>query len=329
VAGIVAFLGGVSSGAASEGRVAAERLLAGDRPVLAGSEGWLFLPQELRALLAPRSWDRGAAAPPESDPLPPILDFRDQLRGAGVELIVVPVPPKLLLYPERLLPGDAVAQAAELGRELAALQAELARRGLNVLDLAPAFARAKDGAGDPLYCRTDTHWSPRGIALAAGEIAGRIGSPPWLAGVSRRALAAAPRELAIEGDLARLLPAAARPPRERLAAEEVAERGAGAAAPLPPWRESPVLLLGDSHVLVFHAGGDLHARGAGLPEQLALALGFPLDVVGVRGSGGTPARVNLMRRGDALAGKKVVVWVLAARELLAGTGWKKVPVVRR
>ena len=43
-------------------------------------------------------------------------------------------------------------------------------------------------------------------------------------------------------------------------------------------RQSPVLLLGDSHVLVFQAGGNLHARGAGLADQLALELGFAVDV---------------------------------------------------
>jgi len=52
-----------------------------------------------------------------------------------------------------------------------------------------------------------------------------------------------------------------------------------------------------------------------------------VDLVAVRGSGGTPARVNLLRRGDGLAGKRLVIWVFAARELAAGQGWKRVPVV--
>ena len=56
------------------------------------------------------------------------------------------------------------------------------------------------------------------------------------------------------------------------------------------------MLLGDSHNLVFHAGDDMLASGAGLPDQLALELGFPVDLVAVRGSGATPARINLFRR---------------------------------
>jgi alginate O-acetyltransferase complex protein AlgJ len=94
------------------------------------------------------------------------------------------------------------------------------------------------------------------------------------------------------------------------------------------WRESPIVLLGDSHTLVFHAGEDMHGTGAGLADQLALELGFPVDVVGVRGSGATPARINLLRRKDNLAGKKLVIWCFSAREFTEATGgWRLVPVI--
>jgi alginate O-acetyltransferase complex protein AlgJ len=79
---------------------------------------------------------------------------------------------------------------------------------------------------------------------------------------------------------------------------------------------------------VFHAGADLHGIGAGLADQLAVELGIPVDVIGVCGSGATPARVNLMRRAKAnsayLAGKKVVIWCFAAREFSESTGWSVV-----
>ena len=38
-------------------------------------------------------------------------------------------------------------------------------------------------------------------------------------------------------------------------------------------------------------------------------------------------KVEYFRRGDGLAGKRLVIWVFAARELAAGQGWKRVPVV--
>lgn len=301
----------------------AERL-AGGEAVVAGRDGWLYLPADLRALAPPDLAALSPGAGGEADPVPAIVDFASQVREAGAELLLVPVPPKPLVYPEPLLPAGLVAGAAELGAPLAALAAELARRGVPVLDLLPALRAAKAEGGDPLYCRTDTHWSPRGIAVAAAAIAGRVGRPAWLAEVPRREVRSARRPLAIEGDLRRLLPEP-RPAPERLELISFSDPGG---EPLAPWRESPVLLLGDSHALVFHAGAELHARGGGLADHLAGAWGFPVDLVAVRGSGGTPARVNLLRRGDGLAGKRLVIWVFAARELAAGGGWKLVPVVR-
>ena len=203
------------------------------------------------------------------------------------------------------------------------LLARLETSGVATLDLYPLFraARASDEA-PALYCRDDTHWSPRGIGIAAHAIAARLGDRPWLQGEPRTAYTTATRTIDITGNLARMQPEPR--PRESLPLVLVGEPGGGALVPPRPDRTSPVLLLGDSHVLVFHAGEELHASGAGLPERLAFELGFAVDVVGVRGSGATPSRVNLMRRGaKGLAGKRVVVWCLAARELSESV-WSKV-----
>ena len=58
-------------------------------------------------------------------------------------------------------------------------------------------------------------------------------------------------------------------------------------------------------------------RGA-MADQLAAELGMPIDVIGVRGSGATPARINLYREGRSNPGyietKKLVIWCFAARE---------------
>ena len=72
----------------------------------------------------------------------------------------------------------------------------------------------------------------------------------------------------------------------------------------------------------------MHAQGAGLPDHLAYQLGFPVDVVAVRGSGATPSRLSLFRRRDKMKGKRVVVWCLSVREFTEGQGWRKVPVIQ-
>ena len=74
----------------------------------------------------------------------------------------------------------------------------------------------------------------------------------------------------------------------------------------------------------------MFAVGSGLAAQLSFELGFAPDMIAVRGSGATPARVNLYRRGkkdpEYLGRKKVLIWVFAGREFTETSGWSKVPV---
>jgi alginate O-acetyltransferase complex protein AlgJ len=105
--------------------------------------------------------------------------------------------------------------------------------------------------------------------------------------------------------------------------------GAGNIAPGSD-RNSPVLLIGDSHTLVFNDGGDLHTRGAGLADHLAIELGTAIDHIGVRGSGTTVPRITLARRRDNLKGKKLVIWCFSSRQFTeSSNGWMTgLPVVR-
>jgi alginate O-acetyltransferase complex protein AlgJ len=316
-------------------RVAAEAEAAG-RTAVAGQDGWLFLTAELRHLGVGRYWGADAERASRAqradwrDPLPAILDFHAQLERAGIGLVFVPVPPKGAVVPAAL-PGLSALPPERLDAADAAFYALLRERGLDVLDLEPALAAAP--ASPPVFCRTDTHWCGPGLELAAARIAERVKALPFYADVPKEELGSERREVEIEGDLQRMLGGsggAGAAAREAVSLRFVGRPdGAGGLAPVEPSRGSPLLLLGDSHALVFHAGGDMHARGAGLADQLALELGFAVDLVAVRGSGATPARISLARRAGGLAGKKLVVWCLAARDLTeAAQGWAKVPVVR-
>ncbi len=321
---------GSTSPAAAQFASLAAKAEAGQRATIAGKEGWLFLTAELRHLGVGPFWGDTATAVSRSarkdaaDPLPAILDFQAQLKQAGVELILMPVPAKAAIYPDKLLdvhaprPGDpGVAGADDEFLKLCV------RHGVNVLDLAPAFQAARADETVPLYCMTDSHWSGRGCEVAAELLAKDIRARPWLAGVSARKFKSEQREQKITGDLAAIV--GGNVPAETLRQRFVTDESG---APPADWRDSPVLLLGDSHTLVFHAGEDMHGTGAGLADQLALELGFPVDVIGVRGSGATPARINLMRRQDSLAGKKLVIWCFSAREFTeASGGWRLVPVI--
>ncbi len=300
-----------------------------NRLAVAGRDGWLFLASELRHIGVGPFWGEFAAAasraprPEQADPLPVIVDFQKQLAQLGIELILVPVPPKALIYPDKLVETASPAATAET--ELARFYDLLRAQDVAVLDLAPRFL-AERAAGEPapLYCRQDSHWSGRACIVAAKAIAAAIADRPWLAASERKEVELTEAEIELQGDLWASLPEP-RPERERIPVRRVQADQ----QPVAPDRASPVLLLGDSHVLAFHAGGDMQTAGAGLADQLAAELGFPVDVLGVRGSGATPARISLMRRARAesgyLADKKLVVWCFGAREFTEATGWSPVP----
>lgn len=304
--------------------------------VVEGKEGWLFLASELRHLGVGKFWgDRAAAVskarrPEWADPLPAVLDFHQQLLEAGVELVIVPVPPKSIIYPDQLPstvePGG---DPPRLDIHHQAFYERLRENGVEVLDLTPLFLSHRHDSRGALYCRQDTHWSGTATVLTAEQIATDVRSKPWFEAVPRLALQHEWKTVEIAGDLWRAL---ARPPlaKERLPLRFVGTEAGGGRVPLESDPSSPVVLLGDSHTLVFHAGGDMHAQGAGLADQLALEFGFAVDLVGVRGSGSTAARINLLRRAQSTpeywAGKRLVIWCFAARELTESDGWRKVPI---
>jgi hypothetical protein len=300
---------------------------AGERgdSVVAGREGWLFLLPELRHLAAGKFWNEAAQTASRAgradarDPLPAILDFHRALKEKGVELILVPVPPKAVVYP-RFLPGSG--ETAGGGREdipHRKFYSLLEDEGVRVLDLTEDFRKGEAPEGGYFYCRQDSHWSGAGCVRAAERIAGLV--RPLLEEYDPRVFPAAWKEIVIEGDLRRMLEDPEGPP-------ETLKVRAVEGETVDP--ESPVLVLGDSHALVFHAGGDMHGRGAGLADGLAYELGRPVELIGVRGSGATPARVNLFRRAqrdpDYWTGKRAVVWVFSAREFTESDGWRLVPI---
>ena len=296
-----------------------------------GTDNWLFLDKELKHLDAPKFWSTNVTDPnSQSDPLPVILDFKDQLDKAGVDLLVVPVPTKASIYADKLSPSmpqfslQTPVDLAQNDREFCKL---LVSRGVKVLDLTETFLTARYAGSPDLYCKQDTHWAPSGIQIAAKKILEQVKELPWVKSQPKVAMKSAETALEFRGDLASALPNPPRKP-EKVTARYISLADSPGNQPLPNAKESPIILLGDSHNLVFHSGGDMHATGAGLPDQLAFELGFPLDVVAVKGSGATPARRNLARRKDNLVGRKLVIWCFSAREFTEGQGWAKVQVIR-
>lgn len=274
---------------------------------VAADNGARFLPAELRFGAKLASPEIATTVGPAIEA---IADFKAQLDHAGVRLVVVPVPPRIIFEAAAL--GVAPEAQQKMREGWQTIMSNLASRQVDVIDLAPDFAASAENA----YCQRDTHWSGPGIDIAAEKIVPRLAA----AGLPAEwpAKGSAPlRETTITGDLG------GEPENVKLRVISPADRAEEAA-------KSPVLLLGDSHLFVFHRGGEFHATGAGLPDQLAAAVGAMPDVVAVLGSGATSSRVALARRARSdqgyLGTKKIVVWVFAGREFTEADSWKKVPL---
>ena len=145
----------------------------GEKVVLGEGDGrWLFYRQDVEFLVQPSPLDVRSAK--LDNPIQAILKFRDQLKKKGVELLVVITPGKPSIYPERLTGVDGLKLAGH-GK---AILDSLTRLGLNTVDLyTPLLAAKVDDANlGALYLDDDTHWTPRGAELAAGEIAKKVNS---------------------------------------------------------------------------------------------------------------------------------------------------------
>jgi hypothetical protein len=298
--------------------------------VIAGVDGWFFLSSDIRFLSVGQFWGADAAKvsrahkPDSADPIPAIVDFHEQLKKRGIDLLLMPVPPKAAIYPEKILP-DVDLHGETAAPFLARFYDELRKREIDVVDLAPVFVQNRASEHGPVFCKTDTHWSGLGCVLAAQTIKEKIREK--LAGQPRKDYASEWKEITIKGDLGDLTgPNTKKPEPEKIAVRTISDKGTGAA--INPDPNSPLLIIGDSHTLVFH---DFLAEKSGLLDQLAYETGFAPDLIGTRGSGATSVRVSLYRRAkkdpEYLAKKKIIVWCFAAREFTeSDQGWDKVPV---
>ena len=290
-----------------EQRILPQPSVQGDDPT------WFFLVKELRHLAEGRFWQRpwSEVAENGSDPIPSILEFHNLLKERGIDLLLVPVPAKGAIYPEKLAsdfePGDPASTS-----EFFHLIEEA---GVSVLDLDPVFREAREREETkPLYCRQDAHFSPAAIELVADSIAKMLGLK---AEEESSFEIADSSEVSIVGDQIAGTDWEGSVPPETIHLRKVSQSGSEGVKPDPA---SPVLLLGDSHTLVFHEGkaAGMHTEGAGLHDHLSARAGYALDLVGVRGSGLVQARKALFYHATSEPGywekKKHVVWLFSVRE---------------
>jgi len=287
----------------------------GNEKAIVGRNGWLFFsgdyeylvnPGFLRAETLAKRSQKGV----QPDPVKAITDFARQLKARGIRLILLPVPVKPMIYPDKLGAKAAPVQNPSFAEFRKRLEAE----GVTVVDLARELAALR-GRGVESYLKTDTHWTPAGMEVSALLTARAV-----------KAGAAAPQAVARRqvtnlGDIAAMLKI---PDCERFFP---AETVTVADYDRRPRNDGEVLLLGDSFANIYSLRAMNWGENGGFAEALGACLGSPVDAILRNDAGAFATRqllANELKRGrDRLAGKKVVVYEFAIRELVNGD-WKMI-----
>jgi len=293
-----------------------KKILA-DRPerlkAIEGRDGFLFFRDSIEYVVGGdlREQARG------KDPFPAIVDFKDYLESLGVDFLLVPIPTKLEVFPYRLLPGEAghgkLPILKPTGRKFLC---ELSQAGVEVVDLLDPFldARGRRKPGEELlYQHQDTHWTDRGLQLAARLLAERIRRYPWYEQLVEKRTEYRTKKVTFRrhGDLVSRL--AEREKKRYRPQELIGNQVVNPDGELyTDDAASPIVILGDSFTGVFQR---TYCRHAGVSAHLAKEIGYPVDLVMSYG-GGPNVRRKLMRRGeDDLRTKRLVIWMFAARDL--------------
>lgn len=307
---------------------------AGSESVYCGHDGWLFYRPALDSLtgrgfldpqvLATRARPGRLNEPIQPDPVKAIVEFRDYLKARDIRLVLLPAPSKATVYPERFssrYDGTRQVQNVSYGLFLNRLE----KAGVDVFDPVPLLVSAKAEGGVPFYLERDTHWSPAGMALTARHLARYLNGRGLLPEGVKKEYTREAREITHKGDIAAMLRYEGDSPYvqpETVTIQRVLE-GDGT-----PWRaekDAEILVLGDSFTNVFSLEAMGWGDDAGLAPQLAAELGQPVDCILRNDNAAYATRAELVRQlaqgNDRLAGKRVVIWEFAARELVIGN-WK-------
>ena len=310
------------------------RLGAGNEQAYCGRDGWLFYRPEIDYLTGPGFLDAKVLAArarrgdewnpaPQPDPVKAILEFHDALAARGIALVLLPAPGKAMIYPEQFSSRYDGSRALE-NPSFAAFKEAVEARGVFVCETAPALVELKR-RGTQSFLARDTHWSPHGAEEAARVLAAFLREKNLLPEREPAAYTRTETTVTNLGDIANMLNL---PEDQTLYPEEpvtLRQVHTPDGTPWAPSQDADILFLGDSYANIYSLPGMGWGEGAGIIEQLSAELGRPADAILMNDNGAYATRRALSRElaqgKDRLAGKAVVVYEFAARELAVGD-WK-------
>ena len=313
--------------------VMSEVFHAGNEQVYMGRDKWLFAKAEVdyltgKGFLDPYVLRRQAKIGIQADPLKAILDFDRQLKANGIKLIVMPIPSKATIHPDKF--GASSTQLAPENVSFARFMNELRRAKIAVYNAAPTLVRARDLTHEPQYFAGDTHWTPQAMTRVARDLARFVRENTDLPAQPPIGYTLSPANRTNICDLEVMLKL---PDNQHVFQRQHAKVNRVLDSKGNLWKTQPdadILLLGDSFCNIYSRGG-YWGRAAGLGEHLSFYLQRPIDRIALDGGAANFVRrrwkSDLKHKKRSARNVRVVIYEFAARTL-ANNDWRLVDMSR-
>jgi len=278
-----------------------------------GTDGMLFYGGTIQFLqygLAPVPTKAG---PPQSWEVSAVAAARElsaYLATRGIDLIVVPVPNTLSIYPER----SGTAPPSQVGVQYLRLVSELLANNVEAIDLYTPFLERRVEGEQLLYYPTDHHWNNRGIALGASIIAERLSRYATVEEAKRRPPNYTRKTVTItqwSGGLTLDADPAKYPPQD-IERDQVSNADGTLYAETA---EAPIVVIGDSFAQYHRFVG----TASDLGPNLAYEINCPVQTLSNDGIVAREVPRRIARQGAAFLNNRVaVVWVSMDNSFQAG-----------
>jgi len=273
--------------------LACRALGAGGKATMTGREELVFSTEDLGALGANATTGTGR----HQAMVASVVAYAEKLRESGVELVLAPVPPKPVIYPD-FLGGEPAVKDRRYDTYLQGLRAELEKAGVRVADVTKGLRSNRFAKGSASFPRSGLIWSPAAAAAAAKAAHGSVRSTAAVKSLARDKTLVARDSVLVQNG-------------ESFKARSVgwAQGDRLVPATVPP-EGAPVLLIGDEHAAAYRVDG----LNASLADQLSLAFGVPVESRTAPGRGWKEAvsAFTPVPNGPT----RVVVWCFSATRFL-------------
>lgn len=308
--------------------------LGGSGLAVAGEDGYCFSATELKRLAALHNPN----APSVRSAIAAITDYHNQLRRAGTEVVLVPVPPKAVIFADRLskdlkFPRRWSRSPGRVDSSLQTIYGTLRARGVPVVDVTDEFLKRRvDRKAGGVFARGGDVWTPRGAQIAAEVIASNWKNAEW-AGRPGSGGAMTTEEASTVWTGPLFAAAGINPQAETLAVRNIGQALDGRMRSVTFSQGGhPLALLGDRTILAWReANNPPGSTGvfASLADQLAYELQTTPDILHHPTDARNGARLKILRDGtngrNTLARTKLLLWVVPATDF-ALADWRKVPL---